>query len=164
MVNLVAAGLTELKLREYRFSPNYTAPEVLDGSEVLSKEADVFSFAMVMVMVSRGCFSWADCWVISSSLPTQVFDLSQPFVHMPHSKVEAAIKDGVRPPRPTHRGLADELWELIERCWDADPRRRPGVSTVLRTLRGLLVPFLSSKSSIHWEIPIHQPKGEYGTG
>jgi len=32
----------------------WTAPEVLDGTRPLTKEADVFSFAMVVVEVSRG--------------------------------------------------------------------------------------------------------------
>ena len=32
----------------------WTAPEVLDKKQPLSKEADVFSFAMVVVEVSRG--------------------------------------------------------------------------------------------------------------
>ena len=66
-----------------------------------------------------------------------------------------AVKDGVRPPRPTHRGLTDELWELIERCWDADPRKRPEISAVLKTLRILLVSLLSSQLSINCEIHAH---------
>ena len=66
MLHLVAAGLTELKLEGYRTLLDYTAPEILNGSEVLSKEADVFSFAMVMVEVRRRCLPWTDCLLISS--------------------------------------------------------------------------------------------------
>jgi serine/threonine protein kinase len=33
----------------------WTAPEILDGQGTYSKEADVFSFAMVMVEVGMGC-------------------------------------------------------------------------------------------------------------
>ena len=55
MINLVAAGLTKLKLDHYRMYLHYTAPEILNGSGALSKEADVFSFAMVMVEARRGC-------------------------------------------------------------------------------------------------------------
>ena len=69
MVNLVAAGLTELQLEDNRVHPQYTAPEILNGSGVLSKEADVFSFAVVMVEVRRGCLLWTDCLLISSSPP-----------------------------------------------------------------------------------------------
>ena len=60
MAHLVVAGLTELKLEEYCAYLYYTAPEILNGSGVFSKEADVFSFAMVMAEVRRRCFSWAD--------------------------------------------------------------------------------------------------------
>ena len=67
MINLVATGLTELKLEDYRMYLHYTAPEVLNGLGVLSKEADVFSFAMVMVEARRGCLPWTDCLLISSS-------------------------------------------------------------------------------------------------
>ena len=70
MISLVAAGLTEFELGEYRTHPHYTAPETLSGSGVLSKEADVFSFAMVIVEARRECLSWVDCWLISSSPPT----------------------------------------------------------------------------------------------
>ena len=69
MIDLVAAGLTELELEEYRLYLHYTAPEILNGSGVLSKAADVFSFAMVMVEVRRRCSPWTDCLLISSSLP-----------------------------------------------------------------------------------------------
>ena len=76
MVNLVAAGLTELKLEEYRTILHYTAPEILNKSGVRGKEADIFSFAMVMVQVRRRCLSWAECWLISSSPPDIGFQSS----------------------------------------------------------------------------------------
>ena len=67
MINLVAAGLTELKLDGYREGLCYIAPEILNGSVVLSKEADVFSFAIVMVRVRGGCLPSTDCLLIPSS-------------------------------------------------------------------------------------------------
>ena len=60
MINLATAGLTELKLEQYRMYLHYTGPEILNGSEGLSKAADVFSFAMVMVEVRCRCLSWSD--------------------------------------------------------------------------------------------------------
>ena len=38
----------------YGHTARWTAPEVLDGEGVASKEADVFAFAMVMIEVHRG--------------------------------------------------------------------------------------------------------------
>ena len=67
MVSLLAAGLIELKFEEYGAPLHYIAPEILNGSGALSKEArsgaiskeaDVFSFAMVMVEVRLGFFPW----------------------------------------------------------------------------------------------------------
>ena len=72
---------------------------------------------------------------------------------MSDSKVQLAIKGGARPPRPTHPDLTDELWALTERCWDADPRKRPRISAVLKNLRGLLVPFLFPPSSVPFLFP-----------
>ena len=70
MVHLVAAGLTELELEGYRLYLHYTAPEILNGSGVLSKEADVFSFGMVMVEARRGYLPWTDRLLIPSSPTT----------------------------------------------------------------------------------------------
>ena len=48
-----------------------------------------------------------------------------------------AIMDGRRPPRPTHPIFSEELWSLVKRCWDHDPRWRPEVVEVLDTLLNL---------------------------
>ena len=45
-----------------------------------------------------------------------------------------AIMNGERPPRPTHLALTDELWELIQRCWNEDRDERPRMLEVLQTL------------------------------
>jgi hypothetical protein len=33
------------------------------------------------------------------------------------------------------RGLNDETWELMNRCWDHDPNKRPDIGTVLKELK-----------------------------
>ena len=47
------------------------------------------------------------------------------------------IMSGERPPRPTHNNLTNELWALVQKCWNQDPHLRPTVSEVLNTLRGM---------------------------
>ena len=45
-----------------------------------------------------------------------------------------AITEGRRPPRPTHPTFTDNLWVLMQRCWDQDPHLRPGVLEALQVL------------------------------
>ena len=45
-----------------------------------------------------------------------------------------AITQGRRPPRPTHPNFAENLWTLMQRCWDQDPHLRPEVSEALQVL------------------------------
>lgn len=47
------------------------------------------------------------------------------------------IVNGERPPRPAHSTLTDELWSLIQRCWNQDPHLRPEVSEVVKVLGGM---------------------------
>ena len=120
-----------------RQSVQWTAPEVLEETQVRSTETDVFSFGMVMVEV---------CYNSTTVRPSQANNLFSPFWHKAftgmapfsdHSSWAAmvAIINGKRPLRPTHSGLTSTLWELMERCWDQDPHNRPRTLEVLLTLK-----------------------------
>ena len=50
--------------------------------------------------------------------------------HIPQAAITAIISGG-RPPRPMHSGLTDELWVLMNRCWDQDRHNRPRMLEVL---------------------------------
>ncbi|KAF9644343.1 kinase-like protein [Thelephora ganbajun] len=95
----------------------FTAPEILGGDTTASKEADVFSFAMIMI---------------------EVFTGAAPFVHSPPVTVAVRILAGKRPERPAHSSLTDELWDLNRRCWDQQPLSRPRISEVVGYLRTVL--------------------------
>lgn len=44
------------------------------------------------------------------------------------------ILAGERPPRPTNweiLGLSEDVWMLIEQCWDRDPSIRPHIADIL---------------------------------
>ena len=45
-----------------------------------------------------------------------------------------AILSGERPSRPAHPSCTDDLWTLIQSCWDDEPCLRPGVSKVSEML------------------------------
>ncbi|KAF9644732.1 kinase-like protein, partial [Thelephora ganbajun] len=85
----------------------WAAPEILKGGPV-TKEGDVFTFAMVTVEVftRRPPFG--------GDYQTAIFD----------------IMSGKRPQRPD--GLRyDGLWQLVQRCWNEQPGERPTTSQLL---------------------------------
>ncbi|KAF9650992.1 kinase-like protein [Thelephora ganbajun] len=100
---------------EHGHTARWTAPEILNEQGTYSKEADVFSFAMVMV---------------------EAFTGQVPFHPNLPSAAMLAILDQKRPARPTHSSLTDELWALMKCCWNQEPHDRPEMSVVLKTLRG----------------------------
>lgn len=53
-----------------------------------------------------------------------------------HKSPIIAIIDGKRPPRP--RDLEQRLWELMQKCWDHNRRKRPPMLEVLLTLSPLV--------------------------
>jgi len=119
-------------------TPRWSAPEVLKGG-AYSKEADIFSFAMVITEVcnvsSAGCRVLAYSWLVR----TQVFTGAIPFSDGSSFVAMLAITQGKRPPRPTHPTFTENLWTLMQRCWDPDPHSRPEISEVLQTLLTPLV-------------------------
>ena len=50
-----------------------------------------------------------------------------------------AITQGQRPPRPTHPTFTENLWRLMQRCWNDEPHLRPEISEALRVLLDPLV-------------------------
>ena len=52
--------------------------------------------------------------------------------------VPSKILEGDRPPQPEHASCTDELWKLIQRCWNQDPRSHPEISQVSTLLRCLI--------------------------
>ena len=117
-------------------TPRWAAPEVLKEG-TLSKEADIFSFAMVMIEVryrlSTTCIALANCCFVS----IQVFTGAIPFSDQPSAMAMLNMMQGRRPSQPTHPTFTAELWMLMERCWNQSPQLRPEVSEVLNALRGV---------------------------
>ena len=46
-----------------------------------------------------------------------------------------AIVQGGRPPQPTHPAFTEDVWALMQRCWDQGPRLRPEVQEVSKVLQ-----------------------------
>ncbi|KAF9646904.1 kinase-like protein [Thelephora ganbajun] len=117
-------------------TPRWSAPEVLKDGK-FSKEADIFSFAMVMIEAFTGAVPFSE---------------KQPGAAM------FEIMIGLRPQRPTHPAFTDKLWILMQNCWNQDPHLRPAVSEVLSVLRGTDDPawkrLISDTLAIHEHISL----------
>ena len=112
----------------------WTAPEILNEVGTYSKEADIFSFAMVMIEVRywRSAVCNASTYFRFASM--QVFTGEVPFHPSLPAAAMLAIMTGERPPRPKHQALTSGLWRLMQRCWDQDHHSRPETSEVLQAL------------------------------
>jgi len=95
----------------------WAAPEILNKQRPVSRKSDVYSFAMVF---------------------TEAFTGKAPFYGVVLTTVALGVLAGKRPPRPAHRDLTDDLWEMVERCWNEDPQHRPEISEVILCLRTTL--------------------------
>lgn len=81
----------------------------------------------------------------------KVFTGTVPFNRDPPTTVAVQILAGIRPERPKHLSLTDELWDLNQRCWDQEPLLRPGISEVVRHLRGALTAVDGRDVRTKWE-------------
>jgi len=68
------------------------------------------------------------------------------------------IIQGERPPRPTNSALTDDVWALMEMCWEQEPQSRPVMREVLQVLAPSLLRSLyqSTKSSPEFEVALGQ--------
>ena len=114
-------------------SPRWLAPEIIGppsetGSKQIlaSKPADVFAFAMLVVEVFTGKVPFPD--MTNGSVIIQVVNGKRP----------------VKPPAAEQLGLTTEMWKFIEKCWSADPSKRPTMDEVVRTwgrfVNGCVIP------------------------
>ncbi|POG69988.1 kinase-like domain-containing protein, partial [Rhizophagus irregularis DAOM 181602=DAOM 197198] len=84
----------------------YIAPELLCGKET-TFASDIYSVGMLM-------------WEISSGQP--------PFICKHNYDLAIEIVNGIRP--KIVPGTPLKYKELMEKCWDADPTKRPDIKTL----------------------------------
>jgi len=99
-----ASNQSDIKNDIYGVLP-YVAPEVLRGKSY-TKAADIYSFGMIM-------------WEMTSGVPV--------FHNIPHDlNLSLNICRGIRP--EIIEGTMPEYVDLMKRCWDNDPEKRPSAS------------------------------------
>jgi len=77
-----------------------------------TKAADVYSFAMIVY---------------------SVFTARRPFSHIKNdASVILSVVAGIRPKREMCCSINDEIWLVLQSCWNADPNLRPSMDTLLR--------------------------------
>lgn len=113
----------------------WSAPEILTDQGVYSKEADVFSFAMVMNQVGRGLSTMYRAFPYHRFIPLQVLNGAVPFHDKTPAAAAFAILKGFRPPRPKDPTVTEKLWILMDRSWAQEPHLRPDILEVLQGLR-----------------------------
>ncbi|UZN98950.1 uncharacterized protein OCT59_000233 [Rhizophagus irregularis] len=90
----------------------YIAPEILTKSCVFSKESDIYSFGMIIWELTTGC---------------------KPFANVEHDiNLIYEIIDGKRP--EITNDTPECLANLMEKCWDADPSKRPTSGEILNSV------------------------------
>ena len=132
------ACLTEYGLAPINSDPSFTiaatpgavgtsrwlAPEIITSARTggstpvtESKAADVFAFGMFAL---------------------EVFTGKIPFGELKNEAVVYRVSRGVRPEMPRNAqavGLTDDVWTLLESCWQQDPQKRPSMEEVVRRWR-----------------------------
>ena len=67
-------------------------------------------------------------------LSMQAFTSAFPFSNEKSVTAMLFIIEGKRPSRPVHPTFTENLWTLMQRCWDHDPRLRPGAPEALQVI------------------------------
>ena len=78
-----------------------------------TEEADIFAFAMLAIEIFTGAL---------------------PFGDVRHETAILMIAQGQRPGKPQaaeSRGFTPEIWKFIQKCWNQNPARRPGINDVV---------------------------------
>jgi serine/threonine protein kinase len=102
-------------------TPCYTAPEVL-RNEKYGMEADIFSLGIILCQMMTGSYPFSSVPVGVPKAESSLLDKS----------FEERILQGERPKIPVD--CLPDLKDLIERCWSQDPKDRPPIDEIMKSL------------------------------
>ncbi|KAF8210766.1 kinase-like domain-containing protein [Mycena galopus ATCC 62051] len=113
-------------------TPRYQAPELLKCPESRTQfESDVYAVACVYYEILSG--------------KTPFFEIKN-YVYL-----GIQVLNGLRPTRPDTVPADDDLWLLLQDCWEEEPTDRPRVAQIIERLRAPLIGAKESQSSTDWD-------------
>lgn len=113
----------------------WMAPECLDG-ELATQSSDIYSLGVTMWEVIGSVIDFpGSCSVFIVIGYEQIFSGEVPFANFADRLLPRLVVDQKkRPERPPLLETQDNIWQLIQRCWDPDPASRPSIGVVQRLL------------------------------
>ncbi|KAL6605492.1 hypothetical protein U3516DRAFT_556444 [Neocallimastix sp. 'constans'] len=122
----------------------WTANEIQDNY-IYTFASDVYSFGMLCYEI----FSGGDV----------------PFSDIPENIIPEAVKSGRRPSRPS--GCPDEIWSLMQKCWDINPDKRPTFYEISQNLMQIKTHYKIIYSNTEMILPnntqVHSPSQSLNT-
>jgi len=108
-------------------SARWLAPELIENEEVTSptQATDIYSFAMAML---------------------ECYTLQVPFANLKRDAhvIRDIISKKAKPARPrdpeSQRWITDQIWSVMQDCWQYNPKERPSMSDVVRHIQECVEP------------------------
>ena len=118
----------------------WAAPELLDDESHSNFACDVYSFGVTCVEVRDGLNRGEHSYLRSK----QIYSGKKPFEGLSNFQIISKVAKKHRPARPQPREsensmsrsqfMSNDLWALVEACWQQDPEKRPNMPSVTRTI------------------------------
>ena len=123
----------DAELLSYGSAPELVRPNTSASKIQTTKKSDIYAFGLLAWEVSH-VYRRSSKHSLNRADP-QLFAGGVPFPDIHYLGAIYLLATGVRPPRPDHPELSDDIWHLIQQCWDNDPSNRPPIETVLATFQ-----------------------------
>ncbi|KAJ7768228.1 kinase-like domain-containing protein [Mycena metata] len=134
IVNEITLRLSQSSSVGQKGTPRYHAPELLRPRGKKSAASDVYAFGCV-------CYE-----ILTEKVP----------FYEEKNDISAMLQvlDGNRPSRPAScmgTPQLDNLWDLLQSCWEDDPQKRPKASQIVDCLGGDLIHATTTSSTTDWD-------------
>jgi hypothetical protein len=130
-------------------APELSDPSCADAEIAASNSADIYAFAMVVIEIFTGRLIRPSICVFVH-IP-ESFPGAPPFAKVQsETKVIQKALAGERPKWPGgHQmiGMTDDVWKIVNACWDQDPRSRLPAFKVVNGLKEAITAFEEQRSN-----------------